>query len=121
MKQIIAGAIMMMALFTSVNSFAQQQDPATRAAEMKQRLKTDLKLTDVQADSVVAINQEFMPQRRDIYMDQSLSEDDKKAKMKMITDQSDKRIQAVLGDDLFKQYQDWRTKNMQRRGTRSSN
>jgi len=35
--------------------------------------------------------------------------------MKAITDQADKRIQAVLGDDLFKQYQDWRMKNMQRR------
>ncbi len=116
MKQIIAGAIIMLALFSSVNSFAQQQDPAARAAEMKQKLKTDLKLTDIQADSVVTINQEFMPQRRDIYMDQSLSQDDKRTKMKAVTDQSDKRIQAVLGDDLFKKYQDWRMKNRPMRG-----
>jgi hypothetical protein len=33
--------------------------------------------------------------------------------MKVITDQADKRIQPILGDSLFKQYQDWRTKNMQ--------
>ena len=106
----------MLALFSSVKSFAQQQDPAARAAEMKQKLKTDLKLTDIQADSVMAINQEFRPQRMAIYQDQSVSSDDKKTKMKEITDQADKRIQAVLGDDLFKQYQDWRMKNMQRRG-----
>ncbi|HEY4155302.1 MAG TPA: hypothetical protein VGM24_07735 [Puia sp.] len=115
MKQLIAGAFVLMALFSSVNSFAQQRDPAAREAEMRQKLKTDLKLTDIQIDSVVAINREFMPQRREIYQDQSLSADDKKTKMKAVTDQSDTRIQAVLGDDLFKQYQDWRMKNMQRR------
>jgi hypothetical protein len=74
---------------------------------------TDLKMTDVQADSVVAINRDFMPQRREIYQDQTLSQDDKMAKMKAISDQADKRIQPVLGDPLFKQYQDWRTKYMQ--------
>jgi hypothetical protein len=114
MKRIISGAILMMALFTSLNVLA-QQDPSARAAEMKQKLKTDLQLTDVQTDSVVAINREFMPQRRDIFQDQSLSSDDKKAKMKVISDQADQRIKAVLGDDLFKKYQDWRMKNMQQR------
>ena len=63
----------------------------------------------------MACNQVCMPQLLEIFQDQSLSQDDKKAKMKTITDQADKRIQAALGDDLFKQYQDWRMKNMQRR------
>jgi len=88
-------------------------DPATRAAQMKQRLITELKMTDVQADSVVSINMSYRPQMRDIFQDESLSQDEKKAKMKAITDQADKRIQPVLGDPLFKQYQDWRMKNMQ--------
>ncbi len=114
MKHIIAGAVLMLALFTSFNAVA-QKDPSARAAEMKQKLKTDLQLSDIQADSVVAINQEFMPQRREIFQDQSLSSDDKKSKMKGISDQADQRIQAVLGDDLFKKYQDWRMKNMQQR------
>ena len=114
MKRIITGAVLMMALFTSFNAVA-QKDPSARAAEMKQKLKTDLQLSDIQADSVVAINQEFMPQRREIFQDQSLSSDDKKSKMKGISDQADQRIQSVLGDDLFKKYQDWRMKNMQHR------
>src|SRR5450755_3351773 len=123
MKQFIAaGVIVMLALFTSVNSFAQAGDPAAREAQMKQKLMTDLKLTDVQADSVVAINMDFMPQRRQIYQDQSLSPDDKKAKMKSVSDQADKRILPVLGDSLFKQYQDWRIKNMQQmRGGKPAN
>ena len=119
---IAAGIFVMAALITSVNSFAQQTDPATRQAQMKQKLITDLKMTDVQADSVVAISMSYMPQRRAIFQDQSLSQDDKQAKMKVITDQADKRIQPILGDSLFKQYQDWRTKNMQQmRGGRPGN
>jgi ABC-type branched-subunit amino acid transport system ATPase component len=119
---IVAGIFVMAAMITSVNSFAQQTDPATRQAQMKQKLITDLKMTDVQADSVVAISMSYMPQRRAIFQDQSLSQDDKQAKMKAITDQADKRIQPVLGDSLFKQYQDWRTKNMQQmRGGRPNN
>lgn len=110
---IVTGIFVIAALITSVNSFGQQSDPATRQAQMKQKLITDLKMTDVQADSVVAIGMSYMPQRRAIFQDESLSQDDKQAKMKVITDQADKRIQPILGDSLFKQYQDWRTKNMQ--------
>jgi hypothetical protein len=119
---IIAGSFLMVAMITSVNSYAQQGDPAARQAQMKQKLMTDLKMTDVQADSVVSISMSYSPQRRAIFQDQSLSQDDKQAKMKVITDQADKRIQPILGDSLFKQYQDWRTKNMQQmRGGRPNN
>jgi hypothetical protein len=110
---IVAGIFLMVAMITSVNGYAQQGDPAARQAQMKQKLMTDLKMTDVQADSVVSISMSYSPQRRAIFQDQSLSQDDKQAKMKVITDQADKRIQPILGDSLFKQYQDWRTKNMQ--------
>ena len=114
MKQYAAFcAFILVAMFTSVIGFAQSGDPAARAAQMKQKLITELKMTDVQAHSVVAINTSYRPQMRDIFQDQTLSQDDKKAKMKAITDQADKRIQPVLGDPLFKQYQEWRTKNMQ--------
>ena len=92
---------------------ASRETRHARQAQMKQKLMTDLKMTDVQADSVVAISMSYMPQRRAIFQDQSLSQDDKQAKMKEITDQADKRIQPVLGDALFKQYQEWRAKNMQ--------
>jgi ABC-type branched-subunit amino acid transport system ATPase component len=110
---IMAGIFVMVAMITTVNSYGQQGDPASRQAQMKEKLMTDLKMTDVQADSVVSISMSYMPQRRAIFQDQSLSQDDKQAKMKEITDQADKRIQHVLGDVLFKQYQEWRTKNMQ--------
>jgi outer membrane lipoprotein-sorting protein len=114
MKQYVAiCAFFLMALLTSVSGFAQPGDPAAHAAQMKQKLITELKFTDVQADSVVAINMSYRPQMREIFQDQTLSQDEKKTKMKVITDEADKRIQPVLGDPLFKQYQEWRTKNMQ--------
>ncbi len=114
MKQYVAVcAFFLVTILTSVSGFAQAGDPASRAAQMKQKLITELKMTDVQADSVVAINTSYRPQMRDIFQDQTLSQDEKKAKMKAITDQADKRIQPVLGDPLFKQYQEWRAKNMQ--------
>ncbi|HEY2348225.1 MAG TPA: hypothetical protein VGH64_04370 [Puia sp.] len=114
MKQYAAVCtFVLMALFTCVNGLAQAGDPGARAAQMKQKLITELKMTDVQADSVVVINSSYRPQMRDIFQDQSLSQDEKKAKMKAITDQADKRIEPVLGDSLFKQYQEWRAKNMQ--------
>jgi len=96
----------------SFSSFA-QQDAAARQAQMKQKLMTDLKMTSVQADSVVAISASYRPQVREIFQDQSLSQDDKMAKMKAISDQADKRLQPVLGDSLLTQYKDWRQANMQ--------
>jgi predicted transglutaminase-like cysteine proteinase len=116
MKRIITCIGIAIAVLSVSSSFAQQQDPAARAAAMKQKLMDDLKLTSVQADSVVAIGQEFRPKMREIFMDQSMSQDDKKAKLDDINSQRNKRIQAVLGDDLFKKYQDWEVKNRPQRG-----
>jgi hypothetical protein len=117
MKKIIAGIAVVIAICFVSTSYAQQgggrmgMDPAT----MKQKLKDDLKFTDVQSDSVVSITQEFRPKMRDIFMDQTLSTDDKRAKVTAIRDQQNKRIQAALGDDLYKKYLDWQEKNRPQR------
>lgn len=122
MKHIIStGAFVLAVLFTANTCFA-QSDPAERQAQMKQKLMTDLKMSEVQADSVVSINASYRPQMRDIFQNQSLSQDDKKAQMKAITDQADKRIQPVLGDSLYNQYKEWRKQNMmQMRGGKPGN
>jgi uncharacterized protein YfaA (DUF2138 family) len=116
MKKLIAGIAVVIAVFSVSSLYAQGGGGRMDPAAMKQKLKDDLKLTDVQADSVVAISQEFRPKMRDIFMDQTLSQDDKTAKISAIRDQQNKRVQAVLGDDLFKKYQDWQTKNRPQRG-----
>jgi hypothetical protein len=117
MKKIISGICIVMLLFSASSVFAQRggggmMDPAV----LKQKLIDSLQLTGVQADSVVAIGQEFRPKMRDIFMDQSLSQDDKRAKLGDLNDQRNKRIKTVLGDDLFKKYQDWEARNRPQRG-----
>ncbi|MFI5154298.1 MAG: hypothetical protein ACHQET_13245 [Chitinophagales bacterium] len=115
MKKFLAYLVILGAFFFVSPARAQQQDPAARAAAMKQKMKDDLKLTDVQADSVSAIQQEFRPKMREIFQDQSMSQDDKRAKVSVINDQMNKRIQALLGDDLFKKYQEWWQQNRPQR------
>ena len=118
MKRIIACVALVLAVSAVSTLYAQQgqMDPAARTAAMKQRLKDELKFTDLQADSVTAIQQEFRPQIRAIFQDQSLSQDEKQTKMAAIGDQADKRIQPILGDELFKKYKTWREANRPQRG-----
>jgi hypothetical protein len=52
-------------------------------------MKTDLNLTQVQADSIKAITMEFNAKRRDMFMDpanQGLSREDRMAKMQPLMD-----------------------------------
>ncbi|HLK27746.1 MAG TPA: hypothetical protein VKT28_04145 [Puia sp.] len=122
MKKILT-AISVMAITLSTSSlYAQRGEGRMDPAVMKQRLIDSLQLSGVQADSVIAIGREFAPKMREIRMDQGMSEDDKKAKMKDISDVRNKRIQAVLGDDLYKKYHEWEERmRAQRGGMRGGN
>lgn len=97
-------------------------DTAAMRQAMEARLakmKTDLNLTDVQADSIKAISMEFMGKRRAIFMDpanEGMSREDRMAKMQPLMEEQNARIQAVLGPDLFKKYQDWQQANRPQRG-----
>ena len=121
----IACATIVLALFSVTSTFAQGGGGMDTAA-MRQRqearlakMKTDLNLTQTQADSVKAITMEFGAKRRQIFMDpanQGMSREDRMAKMQPLTDAMNARIQAALGPDLFKKYQDWMTANAPQRG-----
>jgi hypothetical protein len=125
LKQMIACATIVLALFSVTSTFAQGGGGMDTAA-MRQRqearlakMKTDLNLTQTQADSVKAITMEFGAKRRQIFMDpanQGMSREDRMAKMQPLTDAMNARIQAALGPDLFKKYQDWMTANAPQRG-----
>jgi hypothetical protein len=90
-------------------------------AAMRQRfekMKTDLNLTQTQADSVKAINMDLMAKRREMFTDpanQGLSREDRMAKMQPIMDATNARLQAALGPDLYKKYQDWQAANRPQR------
>jgi hypothetical protein len=124
-KKTIACATLIIALFTASSAFAQgggMRDTAAMRQAMEARLtkmKTDLNLTQVQADSMKAITMDLQAKRRAIFMDpanQDMSREDRMAKMQPLMDAANTRIQAVLGADLYKKYQDWQEANRPQRG-----
>ena len=124
-KRIITCATLIIALFTTSSVFAQGGGMRGDTAAMRQymearlaKMKTDLNLTQVQADSIKAINMEVMAKRRAMGQDPAnagMSREDRMAKMQPITDAANVRIQAVLGADLYKKYQDWQEANRPQR------
>jgi hypothetical protein len=78
-----------------------QMTPEQRAARTKERL-APANLTPVQVDSVIAIINDFSPKTREIFMDQAMSQDDKQAKMKTLTDARNARIEKAIGAEAAK-------------------
>ena len=81
---------------------AAQQLKAQDGGRMQQRmemekkyLKDSLNLSDALVDSVTAIRTQFQPQMREIYMDQSMSRDDKQAKIQTVRQQMEARYKAA--------------------------
>jgi len=111
MKKILVCMVLAMTVFT-VSSFA--QGGGGGAERRKQMLKDSIGLTDVQVDSVMAVTQEFGAQRRDIMMDQSMSADDKKAKMTDINLKIKARLKGTLTDDQIAKWEALQQRQMER-------
>jgi len=99
MKRIIVSMAICLS-FLSLSSYAQQGGGGER---YKQMLKDSLQLTDVQIDTVMAVHQDFGPQMKEIYMDQSLSDADKQAQLAALKPQIEARLKAVLTADQIAQ------------------
>jgi hypothetical protein len=118
LKRLIAPIAMIIGLLSFTSTYAQRGDTAAmrqRQEAMMKKMTDDLKLTPVQVDSLTAIQKDFQPRMREIFMDQSLSREDRRAKMEPLNEERNKRIQAVLGDDLYKKYQQWMQDNRPQR------
>lgn len=103
MKKIIAPFVIAM-LFISFSTQAQTSTHAKRGTgtEMKQMLKDSLHLTDVQADSVVSIRQEYKDKIKTVMQNSSLSADQKKEQMKPLREEMKTRLSAVLTKQQMK-------------------
>jgi hypothetical protein len=126
-KKMIACTVLLLAMFSASSVFAQgggrgMMDTAAMRQRMEARVakaKTDLNLTQVQADSLKAITMEFIAKRRDMFMDpanQGMSREDRMAKMQPIMEAQNARLQAAFGADLYKKYQAWEEENRPQRG-----
>ena len=103
------------ALFATTSAIAQGGpggDPQQFRQRMIERTKPQLiekaKLTDGEADKVLDIYFGTMQQRRELRMDNSLSEDDRKKKMDAINDETSKKYKAIpLTDEKVKAVNDY--------------
>ncbi|MGN6163629.1 MAG: hypothetical protein ACTHOF_03730 [Flavisolibacter sp.] len=126
MKKLFVLVAIFATLYTT-NANAQQQgggDPAAMMQRMKDRIKPGLvektKLTDAQADKVIEVYFANQRKRREIRMDQSLSDDDKAKKNSEIEEAQNKDYKAIpLTDDQVKEvnayFDEMRKQQMQRR------
>ena len=119
-----------MVLFTTVYTtkvVAQQngdRDPAAMMQRMKDRIKPSLiektKLTDAQADKVIEINFSNQRKRRDIRMDQTLTDEERSKKNAELQETQNAALKAIpLTDDQVKDvnsfFDEMRKEQMQRR------
>jgi hypothetical protein len=117
-------------LFTTVYTtkvVAQQngdRDPAAMMQRMKDRIKPSLiektKLTDAQADKVIEINFSNQRKRRDIRMDQTLTDEERTKKNAELQESQNAALKAIpLTDDQVKDvnsfFEEMRKEQMQRR------
>ena len=117
-KVIVLLTIAVTAITTNANAQAPQGgnfDPAAmKERQLKMLKESDLKLTDVQADSVIAINWEFQAQQRGM---RDLSPEERQTKMKDINDAKMKRMVTAFKDEaLAKKVADFYEKQRQLRG-----
>jgi hypothetical protein len=102
MKQLIfSAALFMMFSFPALTAHA-QGNPARmeQFKEMlKQELKDSLQLPDAVADSVAAIQMNFQSARRAVFMDQSLADSEKTARMDSLNTDRLTRLKPFLNAD----------------------
>jgi hypothetical protein len=90
-------------LFGTTTSLFAQNPGGGMQQMMHSYLKDSVHLSDALTDSVISIRKQYQPQLRNIFMDQSLSSDDKQAKMKDIRSEMESRFKSAgLTDDQIK-------------------
>ena len=112
-------------VLTTVTAMAQNSERANRGGGqmqemMKERLKTDLKLTDAQIDTVFSVQRDFQMKSRDVRMSNNLSEADKTVKMTQLDEERKTKLKTTLNEEQFKKleefYENMRKMREQRQG-----
>ena len=130
MKKLLSLVVAMTALFFSLQAQPPGGgDPEAMKARMKERVKPlllqQVGVTDAEADKILESNFTFQMKTRELRMDQSLSEDDRKKKMKDAKDELEKQLKAIpLSDEKVKAvdafYEEMRKKQQEARGNRGN-
>ena len=78
---------------------------AQKMGMSKQTLMDSLKISDVTADSVIAIQQQTMKEMKTVMSDQSLSKDQKKEKAKPFKQEKKTRVKKFVNNDQLAKMQ----------------
>jgi Spy/CpxP family protein refolding chaperone len=99
MKKVFVLLAICIAAFTSANAQGGGFDPAAmKERQIKMWKESDLKLTDVQIDSVLAVQGEFMQARRGL---RDLTPEERQPKMKEMNEAMAKRLTSALKDEAL--------------------
>ena len=130
MKKLFSLFVAITALFFSLQAQPPGGgDPEAMKARMKERVKPlllqQVGVSDAEADKILESNFTFQMKSREIRMDQSLSEDERKTKMKAAKDELEKQLKAIpLSDEKVKAvdafYEEMRKKQQEARGNRGN-
>ena len=106
MKKIVVTLVML--IFFAAASFAQEfgtggvhrggTSPVMKQ-RMKERLKTELKLTEDQANAVTVIQQDYVLKARSVKMDTNTSDEEKLEKLKPIEEERHDKLKKILNDE----------------------
>lgn len=107
MKKFLLFAAFVAALFTASAQGGPGGDPATMRQRMKERVKPQLiektGLSDAEAEKVLDINFEAQRMRRELRMDNSVSEEDRTKKATAIDEEMKKKYKDIpLTDEQMK-------------------
>lgn len=122
MKQVTT-AIFAALLLLGLAAFAQQKNPSAKAPpsgnqgqarhampsvdDQLKNLTDKLNLTADQQAKIKPILQDTQTQAQTVMNDSSLSQDDRRAKMRSLHESSSAKIRDVLNDDQKKKFDDW--------------
>ncbi|MDQ2752896.1 MAG: hypothetical protein M3R72_07720 [Bacteroidota bacterium] len=122
MKKVIFGLMMFLFLGATSQLFAQNGNGQQRQEAMKAYLKDSLNLSNAQIDSVTAIQAQYRPQMREIYMDQSASQTDKQTKMQALETEIEGRYKtAGLSSDVIQKMHEHQQRMMAQMRNRMNN
>lgn len=114
-------AITFIALLLSTFAFAQNGSGHRKGKQnfeaQLEQLKTELNLSDQQANQWKEVHVKYSPQMKAIRQDTSLAQEEKRAKTKELRKQKDLEIKAFLTAEQYTQFQS----NRKERGTKHRN
>lgn len=101
----VGGLLASATITCAQNSNAQKRDRKGPSVEQRvERMNTEVNLTADQKTKVTALFEEDGKKMRELRQDTSLSQEDRRAKMRTMREESDKKLKAILTPD---QWQKW--------------